>query len=150
MMLLSLQVKAAEPLKGASNTEFGAYTLIPSEVKIMKEGLALETYDLLYENVTTPVKVAVERERNCRNFIVRYPSFEIQYVCNKWGFGVKRMYPGTETVHPVIVNSLLDETQFAYQEMILNKPESDEEVLQLIACYFPKLIKKEIRSLVNS
>lgn len=150
MLLLSVSLMAAEPMSGNSNTEFGNFTITPSAEPIMKGKLALETYDLIYDNVKMPVKIGVEQRKNCKNFIVRYPSFEVQYVCNKHGFGVTRIEPGTETVKNVIVDALIDETQFAYQEVILRKAESDEELLKLIACYFPKLMKKEVRNLAHA
>jgi len=147
MLALSFHVSAIGPLSGSSNTEFGNYTLTSSEDAIEFDGKTLETYDLTYANVKTPVKIGVDVSRNCKNYIVRYPSFEIQYVCNKQGLGAKRIYEGFESVHPKIVNALLDDTQLNYQARIVGQMQSDEEALQLIACYFPRLIKKEIREL---
>ena len=147
IMMTSFQSAAIGPLAGSSNTEFGDYLLKSSDVKIEKEGVALETYTLTYENVNTPVQIIVENSKNCRNYTVKYPSFEVLYVCNKRGLGAKRVDINSETVNPLVVKALLDEKQLAYQERIVSEHQSEEEALQLIACYFPNLIRKDIRSL---
>ena len=149
ILSFNIQASAIGPLKGSSNTEFGDYTLSVSNEQIENDGKSLDTYILEYTNVKIPVKIGVEETKFCRNFIVRYPFFEMKYVCSKRGLGARRVDPGSETISPVVVNALLDERQLAYQEIIINKAISDEEALQYIACYFPLLINKELRNNIN-
>jgi len=149
ILAINIQVSAIGPLKGFSNTEFGDYTVTVASEQIEKDGKSLETYILEYNKINIPVKIGVEENKFCRNYIVRYPFFEIMYVCTKQGLGARRIDPGSETISTAVVNALLDETQLAYQEIIVNKKVGDEEALQLIACYFPLLINKEVRKNVN-
>lgn len=52
----------------------------------------VKTFDLTYENTSTPIRIAVLKEKkNCTTFLLRSDEFEIQYSCNKGVFGVKKM-----------------------------------------------------------
>ena len=158
MLSLSLMVLFAlsafgegiEPMKGSSHTEFGDYTIMLSENPLVLDNKELITYDLQYSNVKQVIRIGIEKTKRCRNFVVKYPNFEIQYVCSKKGFGVKRVDPEFISVKPEAVTALLDETQFNYQQLILSEEQETEELLHLIACFFPKLINAEVRKMSST
>lgn len=79
------------------------------------------------------------------NFIVRTDNFEVECICKKHVFGVKKVNDGYRTVDLARVNAVLDNFQFYAQRVISQNPKNEEELLGLIACYFPSLIKEQYR-----
>lgn len=138
------------PIQGKSFTEFGDYTVTPSDEAMNFNGKDLITYELVYSNLKQPVKIGVDNRKNCKIFIVKYPSFEVQYNCTKRSFGVRRMEDKFVSINPVIVDGILDFDQFARQELILTESKPDTELLHLIACYFPSLMDKKIRQVAQN
>jgi hypothetical protein len=87
----------------------------------------------------------VKKTKKCRNFIVRTDNFEIEYICNNHVFGVRKVNKDYCAVDASKVNELLDNFQFYAQKVISQNPKTEEELLGLIACYFPSLIKEQYR-----
>ena len=150
MCIVALSIdyaQANDPIKGNGNTEFGDYSISLSDSPSEMKGKNITSYDLTYNNINQRIVIAMEETKKCRNFVVKYSNFEVQYVCTKEGFGVRRIENKFSSIHPAIVNSLMDEKQFACQQRILNEAQSTEELLHIIAGYFPYLIKSEVRSI---
>ena len=87
----SAKIKDGKALSGNSLTDFGKYTIVKSDNPMVADGKVLETYELAYENTSNPIRVGVLCEKKCTNFIVRSDEFEVQYMCNKGVFGVKKI-----------------------------------------------------------
>lgn len=134
-----------EPLKGESYTAFGSYKVVPAEESLMIGKKELVTFDLYYTNVKKPVKIAIDEKRKCVSYIVKYPNFEVQYDCDDNGLGVKMIEPRYASINDAIVQSILDQEQFNYQQVIVPEKQNMEQSLHLIACYFPNLIREEVR-----
>lgn len=130
-------------LSGQSLTELGQYTIQSAENDITVNGEALKTYELTYSNSDSPVLIGVKKTKKCMNFIVRTDNFEVEYVCNKHVFGVKRINKAYQTVNSDLVSEMMNNAQFYTQRVISQNPKTEEELLGLIACYFPSLIKTE-------
>jgi len=135
--------KASSLLSGQSLTELGQYSIKTSADALTIAGEALKTYELNYENSDSPVLIGVKKTKKCMNFIVRTDNFEVEYVCNKHVFGVKRINKEYQTVNSEVTNSMMDNAQFYTQRVISQNPKTEEELLGLIACYFPSLVKAE-------
>jgi len=128
-------------LSGNSDTEFGKYTINKSDKNISIKESNLEVYLLDYEIGEQPVYIAIDHDKNCRNFIVRSKYFEVQYKCRKNNFGVTYMHPKYTTLEPTINSERLNENEFLRQRIITNMEHTDEELLELIASFFPRLLK---------
>ncbi len=77
------------------------------------------------------------------NFIVHTDNFEVEYVCNKHVFGVKRINKEYQSVTLETINEMMDNEDFHRQRVISQNPKTEEELLGLIACLFPSLIKDD-------
>ncbi len=133
--------KATSLLTGQSLTELGQYAIQASDQIMSLGGEALKTYKLEYTNCDSPVLIGVKKTKKCMNFIVHTDNFEVEYVCNKHVFGVKRISSEYQTVKSEVINEMMDNAQFYSQRIISQNPKTEEELLGLIACYFPSLIK---------
>jgi len=141
VLFATAKVKGTSLLNGQSLTSLGQYTIRTSDNALKIGDEALKTYELSYSNNDSPIAIGVKKTRKCMNFIVRTDSFEVEYVCDKHVFGVKRINKKYQTVAPEMINELMDNANFYYQRVISQNPKTEEELLALIACYFPSLIK---------
>jgi hypothetical protein len=142
----SAKIKDGQALTGNSLTEFGKYTITVSDAPIVINEEAVKTYDLTYENTTNPVRIALVKGEECVNFIVRSDEFEVQYTCNKGVFGVKKIDPKYQTLPKDELDAKLNRVSYFSQKVICNKQKSEDELLGLIACYFPSLINEEYQA----
>jgi hypothetical protein len=130
-------------ISGQSLTELGQYSIRNSSESLETGNEAFKTYELAYTNSDSPVVIEVKKTKKCMNFIVRTDNFEVEYVCNKHVFGVKRISKEYQTVNSEVINAMMDNAQFYSQRIISQNPKTEEELLGLIACYFPSLIKDD-------
>jgi hypothetical protein len=135
--------KATALLSSQSMTELGSYTIQESSKALKIGDEALKTYELSYTNSDTPVLIGVKKTKKCMNFIVRTANFEMEYVCNKHVFGVKRVNQNYQTIPAEKINAMLDNSDYFRQRVISQNPKTEPELLGLIACYFPSLIREE-------
>jgi len=147
LLLVSMFATAKESgtalISGESLTELGQYSISTSNEMLKIGNEALKTYELSYANSDSPVLIGVKKTKKCMNFIVRSKNFEVEYVCNKHVFGVKRMNKEYQTISSSEINQMMDNADFYSQRIISQYPKTEEELLCLIACYFPSLIKDD-------
>lgn len=142
-LFASAKEKGASLISGQSLTELGQYSIRSSTEAMTVGDEMLKTYELNYTNSDSPVLIGVKKTKKCKSFIVRTDKFEVEYVCNKNVFGVKRINKEYQTISTAVINQMLDNADFYSQRVISQYPKSDEELLGLIACYFPSLIKED-------
>jgi len=142
-LCLGVQAKVndAKAITGSSLSEFGKYSIEMSEVPMKLNNEEVKTYELVYENTNRTIQVGVLPERNCTNFILKTDMFEVEYVCNKGVFGVKKIDKGYANISKEMNEAVLDKVGYYAQRVITQNPKTEEELLGLIACYFPRLIK---------
>ena len=142
----SAKIKDGQALTGKSLTEFGKYTITVSDAPMVINDEVVKTYDLTYENTTNPVRIALVKGEECVNFIVRSDEFEVQYTCNKGVFGVKKIETKFQTLPKEEIDAKLDRVSYFSQRVICKNKKSEEELLGLIACYFPSLINDDYQA----
>lgn len=135
--------KGTSLISGQSLTELGQYSISVSAQDLKVGDEMLTTYELKYGNSDSPILIGVKKTRKCVNFIIHTDNFEIEYVCKNHVFGVKRINQEYQTVPSAVINEKIDNAQFYRQQVISQYPKSEEELLALIACYLPSLIKSE-------
>ncbi|MCL3782309.1 hypothetical protein EMN47_18140 [Prolixibacteraceae bacterium JC049] len=138
------EAKAAD-LTGKSNTWLGEYKISEATQPIVVKGKELKTYQLEYANGEATILVAVDPQKRCKNYIVRSKRFEAQYTCSKKGLGVKSLAYKYSSIAPEQNDALLDGQQFKVQQKLTLTSKTEQEAVQLIACYFPRLIKQQYR-----
>jgi len=147
LLLVCLFTMATEKepslISGQSLTELGHYAISLSSDALKCGDETLKTYELSYSNSDTPVLIGVKKTKKCMNFIVHAKNFEVEYVCNNHVFGVKRINKDYQTIPTATINKMMDNADFYMQRVISQNPKTEEELLGLIACYFPSLIKDD-------
>jgi hypothetical protein len=139
----SAKIKDGQVLKGNSLTELGKYSITKSESPMIVDDKAVATYDLIYENASNPVKIGVINEKKHKTFLVRSSEFEAQYTSSHGVFGVKKMDKKYMNLPDVTNEAKINRVSLYAQRVISQNPKSEEDLLGLIACYFPNLVEKE-------
>ena len=142
----SAKIKDGKALMGNSLTEFGKYTIVNSDVPMVVNNEAIKTFDLTYENTTTPVKIGLVNEKECTKFIVRTDEFEVEYTCVKGVFGVKKIEKEYQVLPKEEMDAKLNKVSYYAQRVICQNIKSDDELLGLIACFFPSLVNEEYQA----
>ena len=142
----SAKIKDGRSITGNSLTDFGKYTVVNSDVPMVVGNKAVPTYDLTYENTSETIQIGLVKEKGCTNFIVRAGEFEIQYACRKGAFGVKKLEKRFQKIPKDKVEAKLNKVNYYSQRIICQNEKSEDELLGLIACYFPTLINQEYKA----
>ncbi len=142
----SAKIKDGKALTGNSLTDFGKYTIVNSENPMVLNGEEVKTYDLMYENTTHPIQIGLIQEKKCTSFVVRSDEFEIQYMCNQGVFGVKKIEKKYQELPAEANNAKLNKVSYYAQRVISQNPKTNDELLGLIACYFPSLVNEEYQA----
>lgn len=145
-MSSSARVKDGRALSGNSHTDLGKYSIVKSEVPMVVNDQVLDTYELVYENASKPVKIGVINEKKCTTFLVRSDEIEVQYMCQKGVFGVKKMDKKYRQLDENSSDFKMDRVNYLSQRIITQKSKSENEMLGLIACYFPVLVEKQYQA----
>ena len=143
---VSAKIKDGKALSGNSLTEFGKYTIVKSDAPMINGNLAIETYDLMYENTRNPIRIGVLKENDCRTFIVKSDEFEVQYTCRNGVFGVKKIEKRFQELPVEANDSKMNRRNYFAQRVISQNQKPQEELLGLIACYFPALVNEEYQA----
>ncbi|MBW6536822.1 MAG: hypothetical protein K0B11_17575 [Mariniphaga sp.] len=143
VMGVSAKVKEGQAITGNSMTNFGKYTIVMSESPMVINNQTVTTYELMYENTANPVRIGVVKEKKCTTFVVRSDQFEVQYACDKGIFGVQKMDKKYRQLPEATCDSKFNKVSFYAQRVITQKPKSEDELLGLIACYFPNLVDEQ-------
>lgn len=145
-VVTTANVKDSKALTGNSLTEFGKYSITVSSVPMVVNNEVVKTFDLSYENTTNPIRIGVVKSDECMVYIVRSDDFEIQYSCKKGVFGVKKIDSQYQTLPKEEMNAKLDRVNYLAQRVISTNKKSEDELLGLIACYFPALVNEEYQA----
>jgi len=142
------KIKDGQAMTGNSLTAFGMYTVVNSDSPMVYEKQLLRTYELTYENTNNTVWIGVlcENELNCTTFIVRTDEFEIEYACRNNIFGVKKIEKRFQELPKEEMDLKLNKVSYYSQRVICQGKRSEDDLLGLIACYFPDLINQEYQA----
>jgi hypothetical protein len=137
------EIRDGKAMTGSSLTDFGRYTLVNSDAPMVINNQVLKTYELTYENAANPILIGVVKENDCKTFIVRSDDFEIEYTCIKGVFGVKKMEKKYASLPKAEIDAKMNKVSYYSQRVICQNKKSEDELLGLIACYFPNMINDE-------
>jgi hypothetical protein len=148
--LLSLganaKIRDGKALTGNSLTQFGNYTIVNSDVPMVLDNKVVPTYNLMYDDINNPIRIGVLKDKDCTSFVIRSDEFEVMYQCQKHVFGVKKIDKKYQTLPSDANNEKLNKVSYYAQRVICQNPKSEDELLGLIACYFPHLINEEYQA----
>lgn len=142
----SANLRDGKALTGNSLSEFGKYTILKSNAPMVLNNQVVDTYELMYENTNHPIRIGVFCEEECTSFVIRSDEFEVEYKCNKGIFGVKKIEKQFQVLTEKANNSKLNKVSYYAQRVICQNPKTENELLGLIACYFPSLVNEEYQA----
>lgn len=147
-MASTAKIKDGKAMTGNSLTEFGSYSIVNSDAPMVYDNQVLKTYELSYENTSNPIRIAVlcEDKLKCKTFIIRTDEFEIEYACRNNVFGVKKIETRFQELPKGEMEMKLNKVSYYAQRVICQNKKSEDDLLGLIACYFPDLVNNEYQA----
>ncbi len=133
-------------IKGDSMSSLGEYVITQSNYPLEISGTSFQTHLLKYENAERPIRIGIENKKKCIHFIIKGPNFEIEYICNRGTFGVKKISHQYQEINENINLVVINKEQLDAQQIISQSAKTEKELLGLIACYLPILIKEKYRT----
>ena len=127
---------------GKTHTTLGDYKIEIADNLVTINGEALKSFIISYQNSPLEVKVVIKEEKKCKNYIVLSDQLSVQYVCNESYFGVEKLSKSLEKDGYITSDAALNRTEYFHQKVISQGKRSELEATQLIAAFFPMLIKE--------
>ena len=138
-VLVSLFTYAGETITGKSNSLLGNYTVAPMGDNIYK--LSYSNSDAVFT-----IEVCKEKEQCC--YLLRNDVIEVMYLCNEFGFGMRKMPDKRKELETDVYKHLIDAETFSQQSLLTSNRKAQPEALALIACFFPHVIKSNSYDIV--
>lgn len=107
-----------------------------------------KVWTISYSEQEKPVTITLHSARNKKEYIVRSEFFEVIYVSDKNGFGVRTMPRSLKEVPWQIDTKVLNQQQLESQKILTPGKVSDAIALGLIADYLPILLNENYRHLI--
>jgi hypothetical protein len=130
--------------EGKTYSALGDYKIKLASNPVTINGAELKAYVISYENSPMEVKVAIMKDKKCKNYIVLSDKLSIKYVCNGDYFGVQKLGKSFEKDGILTSEKALNRTEYFHQRLIAQGKQDEIEATRLIAAYFPMLIKDEL------
>jgi hypothetical protein len=131
---VSFLVIAAKPITGSSNTSLDQY-----QVTQIGENL----YELSYANGAANFTIEVCKSKTECCYLLRNEKIEIMYLCSENGFGMRRMPEKLKKIDTSVYKQMIDLLSFQQQSVISPSRKNEKQALELIACFFPNIVKPE-------
>jgi hypothetical protein len=132
---------------GKTHTTIGDYKIEVADNPITINGQQLTTYQITYENSPMKVLVAVRNDKKCKTYIVLSDVLSVQYICNGDYFGVQILEKPLESLNKdgyATSDGALNKSEYFHQKLIVPGKQTELASTELIAAYFPMLIKDEM------
>jgi len=134
---------------GKSFTALGDYKIEKADKPFTMNGEELRTYIISYQNSPMKVTVVISKGKNCQNYLVLSDKLSVQYVCNEYYFGVEKLDKSTIKGGYATSDDALNRSEYFRQKLICHGKNGEILNTQLIASYFPVLIKDTEKSGAN-
>jgi hypothetical protein len=121
---------------GKANAEFEI-----TPVENLHLGKSVEkVWTINYSQLDKPVTIALRTVATGKEYVVRTNFFEVVYVADNNGFGVRKLDPSIKEVPENITSSVLNKQEMKNQRTLTTKEVSDAYALELIASNLPELL----------
>ena len=129
---------------GKTHSALGDYKIVMADKPVTINGEELKAFVISYQNSPLEVTVVVKKDKKCKNYIVLSDKLSVQYVCNGDYFGVQKLDKSIDFDGYSKSEEAMDRSQYFHQKLIVQGRSTETESTQLIAAYFPLLIKGEV------
>jgi hypothetical protein len=129
---------------GKTHSALGDYKIEIADNPVIINGEELKAYVISYQNSPMEVKVVIKKDKKCKNYIVLSDKLSVMYVCNGDYFGVQKLDKALQMTGLTTSDEALDRTEYYHQKLLVQGKQGDVEATQLIAAYFPMLVKDDL------
>jgi hypothetical protein len=126
---------------GKTYSALGDYRIEIADNPVTINGEQLKTFIISYQNSPSEVKVVIRNGKKCKNYIVLSDKLSVQYVCNEKYFGVEKLDKSLEKEGYTTTDATLNRSEYFHQKVLAPGKRRVIENTQLIAAYFPMLLK---------
>ncbi|HUW91594.1 MAG TPA: hypothetical protein VMV74_00400, partial [Bacteroidales bacterium] len=127
--------------EGATNSPLGKYSIELLEKPLMITGEEMKCFLITYENSPMVVKVIVDKEKRCKNYLAISDGLSVMYTCNGEYFGVNKVGKKYITAGYFTDDNALDREDYFHQKLLVWGATNEIDAARLIAAYYPALIK---------
>lgn len=126
---------------GKTFSSLGDYKIELADNPVTLNGENLKTFIISYQNSPMEVKVVIRKDKKCKKYIVLSDKLSIQYVCNENYFGVEKLDKSFKKDGYSTIDAALNREEYFHQKVLAPGKRGEVENAQLIAAYFPMLLK---------
>jgi hypothetical protein len=130
--------------KGSSNSSFGNYKIEQLDDHMMIKGKELDKYLITYEKSDLKVMVVLDKQQKCKKYYVLTDQAPVQYECNGIYFGIKKLDNDLMANGFATCLDNLNKEGYYHQKVIASGATATLDHLELIACYYPELVKNKV------
>ena len=143
VVLLMGSISFANSAKRVTNE----FEIIP--VEDLRLGNSIEkVWKISYSEAETPVTIALRSVGDVKEYVVRSQYFEVLYVMDNEGFGLRKIPASLKEVSDKIISKVLNKEQMKYQRILTPDKISEAYALELIASYLPDLVNEDYKHLL--
>jgi hypothetical protein len=128
--------------------ETNTFTIITNE-DVQPAGEAVNSWVINYGENNKQIKVFKNTTRKGEEYIVRNASFEVRYINNDKGFGVKWISNNQSEVPYEITKAVINQAEMKNQSLLSPKQLSEEKALDYIASFVPFLLNENYKHILN-
>ncbi len=125
--------------EGATSTPFGNYTIKVCDEPVILSGEKITSYLITYENSPISLEILVDKEKNCKNYVVISEGLSVMYSCNGSYFGVNKINEKYNKEGYSTDETNLDRLNYFHQKIIAQGRMDEVPATTMIACYYPLL-----------
>jgi hypothetical protein len=134
---------------GKTHSALGDYKIEIADNPLTINGEVLKTLVISYQNSPLEVTVVIQKGKKCKNYIVLSDKLSVQYVCNENYFGVEKLDKSFEKDGLMTSDDAMNRSEYFHQKVLAPGKRGEIENAQLIAAFFPKLIKETNEALTT-
>ena len=134
---------------GKTYSALGDYKIEIADNMVTLNGEQLKAFIISYQNSPMEVKVVIRKTAKCKNYFVLSDKLSVQYVCNENYFGVEKLDKSLEKDGYSTSDEAMDRSAYFHQKVIAPGKRGEIENAQLIAAYFPMLLKDSKENLAT-
>jgi hypothetical protein len=126
---------------GKTYSALGDYKIEIADNPVVINGEELKTFVISYQNTPMEVTVVIRKGKNCKNYLVLSDKLSVQYVCNESYFGVEKLDKSLAKEGYTTSDEAMNRSEYFHQKVLAPGKRGEVENTQLIASFFPMLIK---------
>jgi hypothetical protein len=134
---------------GKTHSVLGDYKIEIADNPVTINGQQAKAFIISYQNSPMTVTVAITKGKNCKNYLVLSDRLSVQYVCNENYFGVEKLDKSLASDGYSTSDAALNRNEYFHQKKLTPGKRGEIESTQLIAAYFPMLLKNSEEGLAT-